>query len=362
MTMILTCLTKGFTLQVSDRRISRVIDNKVQWYDDVSNKALVYKKQFVFAYTGQAKIPMKNNGQNVLMSTIDWAAEQLKDGRNLDEAVNNLKYRATELMNSNRIRKLTEYKRRIAFVGAGFNEVEKGGKKIRTPLRIMIENCIDDDGNMMKQPRDEFKDHWNPLEKGEVALYVAGTPLDKYKQPAEKKRFEYTKFLRRFLQHHASPENIGVVLTRAIQEVAGAMPEDERTVGKNLMCICVPLGYSDKEEEGMLVPITGGIPVEIAANSDGSLIFKPMENAPLADRIRFMPSFDPSLSGLDAPRTFDASKSIVFDSPRFAYIAEDNRAQPYHSPVYVRPGQVVPTITSSEMSIIYTPNVPVLKP
>src|SRR5579859_7813411 len=117
MTMILTCLTKGFIVQTSDRRISSVVDNKVQWCDDVSNKALVYKKQFVFAYTGQAKIPMRKNGQNILISTIDWAAEQLKNGKDLDEAVDNLRYRATELMNANRIRKLPEYKRRIAFVG-----------------------------------------------------------------------------------------------------------------------------------------------------------------------------------------------------------------------------------------------------
>jgi hypothetical protein len=149
---------------------------------------------------------MKKDGQNVLMSTIDWAAEQLKNGRNLDEAVNNLKFRATELMNSNRIRKLHEYKRRIAFVGVGFKEVEKGGKRIRIPLRIMVENFIDDDGSMMDQPRDEFKDHWDELKKGDVALYVAGTPL------AEKKRIEITRFLKRLVQHGASPENIGVVL------------------------------------------------------------------------------------------------------------------------------------------------------
>lgn len=356
MTMIISCLTKDFVVQTSERRISIVVDNKVQWCDDVTNKALVYKKQCVFAYTGQAKIPVKKNGQNVYVSTIDWAAEQLKNGKYLEEAVDNLKFRATELMNSNRIRKLDEYKRRIAFVGVGFKEVEMGGKRIRIPLRIMVENCIDDNGSMMDQPRNEFKDHWDELKKGDVALYIAGTPL------TEKKRIEITRFLKRFVQHGASPENIGEVLTRIIQERAETMSDDARTVGKNIMCICVPQAYSDKEEEGMLVPITGGIPLEIVANSNGSLIFKPMENAPLADRIRFLPSFDPSSSGLDAPRTFDSSTSIVFDSPRFAYIAEDNKADPYHSPVYVRPGQVVPTFTSSGMSITYTPNASVLKP
>ena len=191
MTMILTCLTKDFVVQTSDRRISSVVDKKVQWYDDVSNKALVYKKQFVFAYTGQAKIPVRKNGQNVYISTIDWAAEQLKNGKNLKEAVDNLKYRATELMHSNRVRKLPEYKRRVAFVGAGFEERESGGKQFRRPTRIMIENCIDGDGNFMDQPRDEFIDHWNPLENDEVALYAAGTPLAKEKRLAEKKLSEF---------------------------------------------------------------------------------------------------------------------------------------------------------------------------
>jgi hypothetical protein len=353
MTMIIVCLTKDFVVQTSDRRISRVVDRKVQWYDDVSNKALVYKKQFVFAYTGHTTIPVRKNEQ---MPTIDWAAEQLKNGKNLIEAVDNLRFRATELMNTNRIKKLHEYKRRIAFVGVGFKEVEKGGKRIRIPLRIMVENFINDDGSMMDQPRNEFKDHWDELKKGDVALYVAGTPL------AEKKRIEITRFLKRFVQHGASPENIGEVLTHTIQETAEAMPDDERTVGKNIMCICVPQAYSDKEEEGMLVPITGGIPVGISRNSDGSLIFKPLENAPLGQRIRFMPSFDPNSSGLDAPRRFDSSNSLVFDSPRFAYIAEDNRSQPYHSPVYVRPGRIVPTITTGEMSITFTPATPNQRP
>lgn len=96
MTMILTCLTPDFVIQSSDRRVSVVKDNKVQWYDDHRNKALVYKSQFVFAYTGQAEIPLKKNGQIIWTYTIDWAAEQLSKGKNLKEAVSYLKYRAYE--------------------------------------------------------------------------------------------------------------------------------------------------------------------------------------------------------------------------------------------------------------------------
>lgn len=338
MTMILTCLTKDFVIQSSDRRISKVIDNKVQWYDDQSNKALVYKSQFVFAYTGQATIPVRKNGQIIDISTIDWAAEQLSKGKNLEEAVFNLKYRATELMNANYVRKLPGYKRRVAFVGAGFEEIENGGKQARRPLRIMIENCIDDGGSILDVPRDEFRVQHDPLGNSDAALYVAGQPL----RP-RRIEVEFSRLLKSSAQHNVNPEKIGVLLTGKILDTAKAMHKDRKTVGENIMCICVPQAYVDKDDDVMKIPITGGIRCEISTNSDGSLILKPMENVPLEDRIRFLPSFD--------------SPNSAFDSPRFAYIAEDNQALPYHSPVYVRLGRIVPTFSSSGLSATFTPNV-----
>jgi hypothetical protein len=337
MTMILTCLTPDFVIQSSDRRISVVKDNKLQWWDDHRNKALVYKSQFVFAFTGQATIPVKKNGQIIWTSTIDWAAEQLSKGKNLEEAVFNLKYRATELMNTNYVRKLPDYKRRVAFVGGGFEEIESGGKQIRRPLRIMIENFIDDDGSILDVPRDEFRVQYNRLGNRGAALYVAGQQL----QPSIE--VEFSKLLRSYAQHKVNPERIGVLLTEKIQDTAKAMPKHRKTVGENIMCICVPQAYVDKDDDVMKVPITGGIRLEISANSDGSMILKPMENVPLEDRIRFLPSFD--------------SPNSPFDSPRFAYIAEDGQASPYHSPVYVRPGKIMPTISSSGFSATFTPNV-----
>ena len=331
MTMILTCLTKDFIVQVSDRRISYMKDNKVQWADDQSNKALVYKKQFVFAYTGQAKIPIRINGQYTDVSTIDWAAEQLSKGKNLEEAVYNLKYRATELMNSNHIRKLPEYKRRIAFVGAGFDEVKRGSKRIRWALRIMIENCIEDDGTLLDQPRDEFRVQHNPLKNCDAALYIAGQQL----HPERRRRIEFARFLRRLVQHNAKPEKIGVLLTSKIQETAKAMLDDKRTVGENIMCVFVPQAYSDKDDDdGMRIPITGGILFETPINSTETQVLKPVEFPSLEERIVILPPFD---------------------SPRFAYIAEDNRAIPYHMPVYVRPGQIISPIDSTEMSVKFVP-------
>lgn len=334
MTMIITLLSYDFIVQASDRRISTIKDNKVQWYDDQSNKALVYKNQFVFAYTGQAKIPIRKNGQNTYKSTIDWAAEQLSKGKNLDDSVNNLKYRATELMNSNQVRKLPGYRKRIAFVAAGFDEVERGSKKIRWPLRIMIENFIEEDGTLLDQPRDEFKIQRAWLKNCDAALYIAGHQ--------RQRRIEFARFLRRFVEHNAKPEKIGVLLTRTIRETAKAMPDDEKTVGGNIMCIFVPQAYTDRDDDGMRVPVTGGILLETPINSTETQILKPAEFPSLEERIVILPSFDnPDSQG--------------FDSPRFAYIAEDDRAQPYYSPVYVRPGKVMSTTISGEMSITFVP-------
>jgi hypothetical protein len=52
MTLILTCLTKDFLVQASDRRLTRTVGGKVELDDDDSNKALIYSNHFVFAYTG----------------------------------------------------------------------------------------------------------------------------------------------------------------------------------------------------------------------------------------------------------------------------------------------------------------------
>lgn len=223
-------------------------------------------------------------------------------------------------------------------MGGGFEEIESGGKQIRKPLRIMIENFIDDDGSILDVPRDEFRDQYDLLGNRDIALYIAGQQL----RP-KKIEVEFSRLLRSYAQHKVNPEKIGALLTGKILDTAKPMPKDRKTVGENIMCICVPQAYIDKDDDVMRVPITGGIRLEISPNSDGSLILKPMENVPLEDRIRFLPSFD--------------SPNSAFDSPRFAYIAEDNQALPYHSPVYVRPGRIMPTISSSGLSATFTPNV-----
>src|SRR5712691_4743514 len=118
MTMILTCLTKDFIVQASDRRLSIVDGNNVRPREDHSNKALIYSNCFVFAYTGLAKLDSQS------ASAIDWAAQQLSEKENIGESVLHLGNRASDLMNSS-YSHLSADKKRLTFVGAGFANVDR---------------------------------------------------------------------------------------------------------------------------------------------------------------------------------------------------------------------------------------------
>src|SRR6266699_5067855 len=123
MTMILTCLAKDYIVQASDRRLTEVVGKKVRVVEDHSNKALIYSNCFAFAYTGLAKLPSK--------SAIDWAAQQLSEKENLGDAVLHLGNQASDLMNSKLIgnfySRFPAHVKRLAFVGAGFANIEENG-------------------------------------------------------------------------------------------------------------------------------------------------------------------------------------------------------------------------------------------
>jgi len=231
MTMILTCLTKDYIVQASDRRLTVMKNGKLEVDEDHSNKALIYGNHFVFAYTGLAKLPVWKNMESSYQYAIDWAAQQLSEGKNVGDAVSHLRNCVTEFMNSNRVRKLPERVRRLAFVGAGFDDIESGGKRSRRPLRIVISNFIEDDGTLLDQPSNVFSVKYGQLLKNHgVELFVAGLQL------SEERRIEFTRLLKRCVRHKVRPETIGCLLTQEIQAIA----DKKDSVGKNIMCTFVP--------------------------------------------------------------------------------------------------------------------------
>ncbi len=309
MTMILTCLTKDFIVQASDRRLSIVDGNNVRPREDHSNKALIYSNCFVFAYTGLAKLDSQS------ASAIDWAAQQLSEKENIGESVLHLGNRASDLMNSS-YSHLSADKKRLTFVGAGFANVD------RKPLRIVISNFRGENDTVLAQARKEFTVYFDWLpERHNFELLVAG------RQFSKDKKIEINNLIRSCLRQKKGPETIGRLLTLKIQEKA----DEDKAVGKNIMCTFVPRAYSDRVEYHF-----GAVLLENPINSTEPQRLEPVKLVSVHDRFALPPPFD---------------------APRFVYIAGDNKAQPYHGPILVLPGLPgsVMQMSVAEMSIVIPP-------
>ena len=312
--MILTCLAKDYIVQASDRRLTYPNGTK----EDHSNKALIYNNNYVFAYTGLASLSNQ--------TAIDWAAQQLSENANLEDAVIHLGKRASELLKSNAYGNLTKARKRLSFVCAGFTDID------RKPIRIEISNFRGEYGTWLEKARDEFIVYYDELpENQNFALFVSGQPLS---QDRENK---LNDILKRCFRRRLGPETIGRFLTREIQKEA----ENNSYVGKNIMCTFVPRAF---------VPRSSGDGVQYHA---GAMLFQP-----------------PGLSA--EPQNLEPAKLVSvhdrfalpppFDHPRFVYVSGDNNALPYLGPVYVVPGLVVPPIIMHEISITIPPVIQVQDP
>lgn len=309
MTMILTCLAKDFIVQASDRRFS--YPDKSKPPEDHNNKALIYGNHFVFAFTGLARLSGK--------SAIDWAAQQMSEKEGLEAAVLHLGNRASDLMN-NFYSSYPADKKKLAFVGAGFADIEEGGRLKRKPLRIVISNFRGEKGTWLAQSRKEFIVYYDWLPERHICeLFVAGQKL------SDDRKNKLNKLIAFCLRHKKGPETIGRLLTREIQAVADGGNE---TVGKNIMCTFVPRAFGS----GIKIH-PGAMLLENPINSTEPQRLEPVKFVSVHDRFAFPPPFD---------------------SPRFVYIAGDNQALPYHSPIYVFPRNVV-QMSMDEISITVPP-------
>jgi hypothetical protein len=319
MTMILTYLTKDYVVQASDRRLTYPSGQK----KEQSNKALIYRNRFAFAYTGLAEFPIRVNGKLSLHSTIEWAADRLSEGKDLDDGVEQLRSQLSSLMNTNQVRKIPPERRRLAFVGAGFEEVEEAGQMVRKPRRIVISNFLENDGTMLSYPRDMFTiDSYWPEDDRYISLCISGQQL------SDQRRIELTKILKLCVQHEG-PETVGHVLSSEIKAVSRGGND---FVGEDVICTIVPQAFVDTDDGSMMVH--GGIfPFSLPVPGSQSQQLRPVEDIP--DRRRF------AIPG-------------SFDSPRCFYISGDGKPFPHYNVIHVSPGQVVPPIIISDISLNFT--------
>jgi len=257
-------------------------------------------------------------------AAIDWAAQKLSEKENLGDAVLHLGNSASDLMRSPYIRsrysRSPEHVKRLAFVGAGFADIN--GSCQRWPLRIVISNFLGEDGNWLAQPRQVFRVDFDLLsEMSTFELFVAGQQL------STERKEKLTKLLTWCFRHKEGPETIGRLLTREIQAVA----EKNATVGKNIMCTFAPraFGIAIRYHFGAMLVETPKISTEPQSLGLAKVVS-------IHDRFALPPPFD---------------------GPRFVYVAGDNKALPYHGPILVVPGSPgsVLQMELSDVSLVVPP-------
>ena len=131
MTLVLSCLTHQFVVQVSDCRVSRIRNDQLEIVDDHRNKGTLYCSEMAFAYSGLAELGQEH--------TDVWMMNVLALAVSLNDTAHLLRRKATEEFR--RIRRPSAFKRH-AFVGVGWGKPSENSPII--PVRVTISNACSD--------------------------------------------------------------------------------------------------------------------------------------------------------------------------------------------------------------------------
>lgn len=228
MTLVLTCLTKEYVLQVSDRRLTWP-NGRVA--DDNANKAVLLANQMAFAYTGRARVGPER--------TDVWLAHVLRDmshgpaaAANGLEVIVSLGRRATEAS-----RGVPLSQARLAFVAAGFARLA-AGEPLR-PYVSFISNALTDQLDWLPAAEPTFVGR----------TLVKANDRQNYFCPSAGERLlpeevrSLSRSLRRIVDHETGPEPAADVMVETIRKVA----KRTRTVGEDLLVNCLPRAAAEAE-------------------------------------------------------------------------------------------------------------------
>ncbi len=319
MTMILTCLTKDFIVQASDRRLTYRRGRKILYKEDDRNKALIYENHTVFAYTGLATLSNQK-------FAIDWAAELLAQPATLQDAMVYLCESATRLLETHPFSGYSDEQRRLGFVGAGFINWVEATKTVRRPGYFIISNFMNHEGEPQPPPYNKFRTYFNlplPYDEPTFKLFRAGQLL-----PGDGEK-QLNRRLRRYFQKKQNtvrPETIGWLLTRTIQEAATT----NKAVGKNIICTFVPREYREDTGTNREIHVGGMILNPPVTNEEPQQLTPPGH---LSDQERFM-------------------MPPLLDLPRCLYIPGDSSSLPQYKAIHVFPELVVPELCTTD--IVFT--------
>ena len=237
MTLVLSCLTHDYVIQVSDQRLTRITDGRL--FDDLRNKGTMYCAEMAFAYSGLAEIDGTRSDR--------WLANILAKGANLDAALKTL---VEQLSLSFGTIPLKSSEKRHAFVGVGFCRPWPG-----SPLyacQITVSNFLSAKGTWLSDAKPVFEIEGVLLHKNKpfAICRPVGAGVGKHVIQA------LVRQIRRRLKHKATPTTIMHLMAQAVRDVADIQP----SVGKALLIQFIPRQAVEKSRIMFLTPIVPNLP------------------------------------------------------------------------------------------------------
>lgn len=231
MTLVLSCITPEFVVQVSDRRLTR-LDGTL--YDDETNKAVLLYQNALFAYTGLGHIGSK--------PTNIWIADTLhrfvsvrQNPNDLSDAPLFLGREATKVFQ--RIPGGLQLKRHD-FVSVGWAAWHADPDKLQ-PFYMTISNALDSTGKWLSLAKREFEMRFHLLASDEPFYFAANGQSLSTAEDASIRRN-----LRRALARGRGQSSVSRLLATLIDVVASR----NKLVGRGLLISVLPVGAVRQEQ------------------------------------------------------------------------------------------------------------------
>lgn len=216
MTLILSCITSRFVVQVSDRCLSDLRTGEA--VEQEANKAVFLSNRIAFAYTGLAKIEGKP--ADIWLRDVLVPHESVGHGVQLivDEATRAFAEMPGSLAN-----------KRQAFVGVGWARFQHLGEEL-LPFAMTITNAINGNGEWLPGAMPEFIGDVRVLDGGWPYIWtdVGGLPQDR--------RLKLNRAIRNQVERDLSSAAMAELLIRETR----VMAERNKRIGRGLMVNAIP--------------------------------------------------------------------------------------------------------------------------
>lgn len=226
MTLILSCVTRDYAVQVSDRCLTDLASGRP--LEQESNKAVVLSNRVAFAYTGLARIEGK--------PADIWLRDVLTPHQSMRHAVQLVVDEATRAFAQ---MPASPAAKRQAFVAVGWAHFPDVREDL-SPFGLTISNALTQEGRWLPGAMSEFSGQGKVLkgpDSGFLWTHAGGL--------SDRRGAALNRAIGRVASRGLGPAAVSELLVREIREVAD---EPGSRVGRGLMVNCIPRAATGSDD------------------------------------------------------------------------------------------------------------------